>query len=111
MIRPIIEYAEQSVFFYQDEYPSITALPTTTYIPEIKEKILDYLTNRKFNHIAVPAISGVDAFTGKQFHALGEMFTDGEYGWYDSLSEYVRLHDIELPEEFIEHVIRQSMQE
>lgn len=103
-MKSIIEYAEQSVFFYQEEYPSITSMPIREYTPKEKEKLIKYLTNSDFKHMAIPAIAGNDAFTGKQFNAVGEILSDGEYAWYDSLPEYVRLHDIALPVEFIEHV-------
>lgn len=104
IMKPIVEYAEQSVFFYENDLPSVTILPVCHYKDAEKQILLEYLLNSSFKRIAVPAMNGIDAFTGKPFNAVGELFSDGEYAWYDSLPEYVRLHNLALPDDFIEKV-------
>lgn len=107
-MKPVLEYAEQAVFFYQEEFPSITTLPDTMYSAEEKQAILQYLNNPDFQHMAIPTIAGTDVFTGERIDAVGELRHDGEYFWYDSLPEYVRLHDIALPDDFVNKVMKLS---
>ena len=103
-MKPIVEYAEQSVFFYENVFPSVITLPVLSYSEIEKNMLLAYLTDSAFRITAVPAMNGIDAFTGKSFNAVGELFSDGEYAWYDSLPEYVRLHNLALSDEFIDKV-------
>lgn len=94
----------QTCEVYKDnKYPSINDLINKP-IRE-KEKIIAYMRNCKIEAVS-PAIV-TDLIDKKS--KIPELYTmtDGKYAWRSDVIYYVEKYDMELPEEFIQHVLKQ----
>lgn len=87
--------------YRSDKYPSIMDLVNKP-IKE-KEKVLKYMKSCKISSVA-PAIV-TDLIEPKIKFAELYSMNDGTYGWRSDLIYYVEKYDMELPEEFIQHVL------
>lgn len=90
--------------YNSDRYPSIfTAIHDEA--PENKSKILNYLKNGR-----------VEAYAPGYFHdKVGSKdvipavcYTDGEYEWRSDTIYYYEHYNIDLPDDFIKHVLKKS---
>lgn len=104
MSVPVLQYSESA----DREYPSITELPRIPLEEKTKQIVLDYMTNPDFITWRTFGVAPTSAFTGKMLHCNGNLLDDGVYYWGDDLPEYVRDWDIQLPSEFVEHVLSRS---
>lgn len=88
---------------YGENYPSIRDLISDTPI-EGKEKILTY-----FKEKPTGAVSGSlgfeDFITGEQIMKSLYCSSDGDYGWRSDTVYFFEKYNLELPEEFIKHVL------
>lgn len=90
---------------YKDEkYPSIKDLINKP-IKE-KEKVIKYMRSCTITS-ASPAII-TDLINPDIKFAELYCMTDGKYGWRSDVIYYVEKYDMELPEEFIQHVLSQA---
>lgn len=53
----------------------------------------------------VGGYSDIDAFTGEGMRSYSTQLQDGKYSWWDNLALYVRDHDVQLPDDFISHIL------
>ena len=89
--------------YKDDQYPSIKDLVNKPIIG--KDKIINYMKNCKITS-ASPAI--ITDLINPEIK-LTELYcmTDGKYGWRSDVIYYVEKYDMELPEEFVQHVLQQ----
>jgi hypothetical protein len=98
----ILEGARE--FFNGDEkYPALKTLINKPMDNEIKEKVVKYLKEGKELAIA-PSITRDILDPNVRLPRLSLM-GDGEYEWRSDIAYYVEKYDLELPQEFIEHVL------
>lgn len=71
-----------------------------------KDKILDYMKNSEII-AASPAII-TDVVNNKNKISELYIMTDGTYEWRSDVIYYVEKYDMELPEDFIKHIIYQQ---
>ncbi len=90
--------------YKDDEYPSIKEMINKP-IKE-KETVIKYMRSCKVTS-ASPAIITDLINPNIKFAELCSM-TDGKYAWRSDVIYYVEKYDMELPEEFIKHVLNQS---
>ena len=76
------------------------------YDEEVKIKVLNYLFAEKHYKAASLGLFKRDVFTGKKMHVTGNLYSDGAYSWIDALGIYILVHDIELPQEFLAHILQ-----
>lgn len=89
----------------REEYPSIfTAIREKA--PDDKRKILAYLKNGK--EIARAPGYLHDRINGESRLPNPACFTDGTYSWRSDLIYYYEKYNIELPKDFIEHVLKKQ---
>lgn len=94
----------QTCEVYKDnKYPSIKDLINKP-IKE-KEKVIEYMKKCRIE-AASPAIV-TDLIDSK--NRITELYsmTDGKYAWRSDVIYYVEKYDMELPEDFIQHVLNQ----
>lgn len=72
-----------------------------------KKKVVDYMKKCKVEAVA-PAIV-IDLINPEIRFAELCMMTDGIYAWRFVVIYYVERYDMELPEEFVEHVLKQKI--
>lgn len=87
--------------YNDDRYPSIEDLINKPM--KEKEKILKYMKNCKITSTS-PAII-TDLINPEIKFAELYCMTDGKYGWRSDVIYYLEKYDMELPEEFIQHVL------
>ena len=87
-----------------NKYPSIKELINKP-IKE-KEKVIKYMKKCKVVAVA-PAIVR-DIINPNNKIAELCLMTDGKYEWRSDIIYYVEKYDMELPEEFIQHVLSQA---
>lgn len=87
--------------YKDDKYPSIKDLINKP-IKE-KEKVIRYMKKCKITSVS-PAIVTDLINPDIKFTELYSM-SDGEYGWRSDVIYYVKNYDMELPQEFIQHVL------
>lgn len=92
--------------FGSESSPWASELEIEPLVPEVKQKAVDYLQNRAFYGASFLRRPLTDAFTGKLMPAKGAGFNDGTWFWHDDLWCYVENHDVKLPEEFVQHVLK-----
>jgi len=89
---------------YKDnKYPSIKDLINKPIKEKIK--IIEYMKNCKIE-AASPAIV-TDLINNKNKFTELYIMTDDKYAWRSDVIYYVEKYDMELPEEFIQHVLNQ----
>lgn len=76
----------------------------TAWDPDVKEDVVDYL-RRGFVSLAAMGWSGC-RLCGCRNGCLE--LTDGTWCWPDGLAHYVEAHDVALPQEVVEHILRRS---
>ena len=86
-------------------YPSIrNHLMNEPY--EEKEKIIEYM---KKGHVHMVNGSRMkDVFTGEPIKGEMLFMDDGKYSWTSKLIYYVDKYNLELPEDFIDHILNQQ---
>jgi hypothetical protein len=90
---------------YKDaKYPSIKDLINKP-IKE-KKKIIEYMKKCKIEAVA-PAIV-TDLINPDIKFAELYFMSDGKYGWRSDIIYYLEKYDMELPEEFVQHVLKQK---
>lgn len=72
---------------------------------EFKDRILKHLNNGTVHMVTASGI--VDVLTGKRVNRELVHMNDGEYSWSSSIAYYVEKYNLELPEEFINHILEQ----
>ena len=88
---------------HQDRFPSIK---TMIHKPmKEKEKVLEYMKNAE--HIAYSPGIARDVFHPEIWTTEVSLMSDGKYQWRSDIIYYVEKYDMELPEEFVEHALRQ----
>lgn len=87
--------------YEDDSYPSLKDIINQP----IKEKkqILKYMKDSKIEAVAPAIVTDIINPTNK----VGELYfmTDGKYGWRSDVIYYVEKYDMQLPHEFIQHVL------
>lgn len=86
------------------KYPSIKELINKPV--KEKEKVIEYMKKCKVVAIA-PAIVRDLINPNNKINELCLM-TDGKYEWRSDIIYYVEKYDMELPEEFIQHILSQQ---
>ena len=89
--------------YKDDKYPSIKELINRP-IRE-KKKVIEYMKKCKIMAVA-PAIVTDLVNPEIKFTELFLM-SDGKYEWRSDVIYYVEKYDMELPEEFVQHVLQQ----
>ena len=90
---------------YEDnKYPSIKELVNKPM--KEKDKILKYMRNSKISSVA-PAASRDVINPENRINEL-YLMSDDKYGWRSDVIYYVEKYDMALPEEFVQHVLRQA---
>lgn len=84
-----------------DNFPSITELINKPM--KDKDKIIDYM--KKCDVIAVAPGTLIDVIDNSTRISKVALMTDGKYEWRSDLIYYVEKYDMELPAEFIQHVL------
>ncbi|WP_238881602.1 hypothetical protein [Clostridium sp. YIM B02551] len=87
-----------------DKYPSIKELINRPI--KDKEKILEYM--RKSKVIAQAPAVGMDLINPNNKTLELSLMTDGDYEWRSDVIYYVDKYDMELPEEFINHIVSEK---
>lgn len=90
-------------FDKDSKYPSIKELINKP-IKE-KKKVIEYMKKCKVTAVA-PAIVR-DLINPENKIAELNLMSDGKYEWRSGVIYYVEKYDMELPEEFIQHVLNQ----
>lgn len=101
----MIEIGQIREIYKDDKYPSIKDLINKP-IKE-KKKVIEYMKKCKIEAVA-PAII-TDLINPEIKFAELYLMTDGKYEWRSDVIYYVEKYDMELPEEFIQHVLNQKM--
>ena len=70
-----------------------------------KDKIIEYLKSKK--RIAGCPRAAVDCITGQEISPSFSVYSDGLYDWCDFLIYHIQNYNIDLPNEFIAHIISQ----
>lgn len=86
-----------------DSYPSITDL-ISEHEHKHKNEILNHLKKGVVT-AAAPAILN-DVITGERLNMPLTMMNDGKYEWRSDLIYYFEKYNIELPEAFIDYVLK-----
>ena len=76
-----------------------------------KNTILNYVFSDSFLKYSSFGLSETDKYTGEKIPCYGNVYTDGDYSWSDLLGIYLILHNIELPDSFIEHIVSKQLPE
>jgi len=97
----MIEIGQTREIYENDKYPSIMELINKP-IRE-KEKVLRYM--KKSEIVAVAPARLRDVINPENI--IPDLFamSDGIYGWRSDVIYYVEKYDMELPEEFVQHVL------
>ncbi len=89
---------------YRDNnYPSIKDLINKPI--KDKEKVIRYMKRCKITAVAPARVT--DLINPEKKISELYMMTDGKYEWRSDVIYYVDKYDMELPEEFIQHVLSQ----
>ena len=97
----MIEIGQTREIYHNDKYPSIMDIINKP-IRE-KEKILRYMRGCHIDAVAPAMLRDVINPANK----IPDLFamSDGTYGWRSDVIYYVEKYDMDLPEEFIRHVL------
>ena len=90
--------------YEDDKYPSIKELINKP-IKE-KEEVIEYM--RKSKVIAQASAVGKDLINPNNKTLELSLMTDGDYEWRSDIIYYVEKYDMELPEDFINHILSQK---
>ncbi|MDD7793338.1 hypothetical protein [Clostridium sp. 'White wine YQ'] len=90
--------------YEDDKYPSIKELINRPI--KNKEKVIEYMKKSKV--IAQAPAVGRDLINSNNTTLELSLMTDGDYEWRSDIIYYVEKYDMELPEEFIKHVLSQN---
>ena len=104
-VKPVIEYSTD-IKSDIGVPPLITQLPTKLYDDKTRFLLMSYLRNKDFISIGILFDFARDAFTGNPMPATGCIFNDGKWRWKDDLWLYIRDHDVAVPQEFINDVMK-----
>ena len=89
---------------YGDDYPALSTIIQDTPIKE-KETVLRYMKSEK---LVSAAASGImrDALTGMSISGDWLAYNDSTYAWDSETIYYFDKYNMDLPVEFIEHVLK-----
>jgi hypothetical protein len=90
-------------FMKDDKYPSIKEMINRPMENDVKIKVVEYLKTGK--ELAVSPSLVRDIFNPEIRLPRLSLMGDGEYKWSSRIIYYVEKYDLELPQEFIEHVL------
>ena len=76
---------------------------STTYD---KHKVITYLKSQK--RVAGCPKAAIDCVTGEQISPSYSVFSDGEYDWCDFLIYHIEKYNVLLPQDFIDHIMKQA---
>lgn len=101
----MIQIGQIREIYKDDKYPSIKDLINKP-IKE-KKKIIEYMKKCKI----IATVPAVVRDIVNPNNRVPELFlmSDGKYEWRSDVIYYVEKYDIELPEEFIKHVLSQKV--
>ncbi len=71
-----------------------------------KEAILTYLRNGKVHMVTASKV--VDALTKAQTKIDLVFMNDGSYAWTSAIIYYVDRYNLQLPDEFVNHILKKS---
>ena len=71
-----------------------------------KSTVIAYLRSQK--RVSSCPRAAIDCVTGEQISASYSVFTDGEYDWCDFLIYHIEKYNVRLPQDFIEHIMKQA---
>lgn len=71
-----------------------------------KKKVIEYLKSQK--RVAGCPRAAIDCVTGEVISPSYSVYSDGEYDWCDFLIYHIEKYNVLLPQDFIEHVIKQA---
>ena len=74
--------------------------------PYDKQKVIAYLKSQK--RVAGCPKAAIDCVTGEQISPSYSVYTDGEYDWCDFLIYHIEKYNVLLPQDFIEHIMKQA---
>ena len=89
--------------YHDENFPSIFSA-IRHKAPEGKEKILHYLKNGRKSAVAPGYLYDRVKNNGKQITPV--CYNDGVYAWRSDVVYYFEHYNIELPEDFIEHILK-----
>lgn len=72
---------------------------------EYKDEVIWYLKNKGEITLVAPGYFS-DGFTGKKICSIHHK-NDGVYSWISCLAYYIENYDLEIPQDFVEHVLRE----
>lgn len=109
MSKPVLQYKEGKF----PNVPSITLFSRKPLDASTKEIVIAYMRKPELesNWKVLSAPMDIDSFTGEGLGTFFQSYGDDEYSWTDDLTAYVDKYDIELPQEFIEHVLNEVAKE
>ena len=90
-------------FMKDDKYPPMAEMINRPMEGETKKTIVEYLKAGK--ELAVSPSLVRDIFDAEIRLPRLSLMSDGEYEWSSRVIYYVEKYDLELPKEFIEHVL------
>jgi hypothetical protein len=100
----MIAIGEMREVYKDNKYPSIKDLIHKP-IKE-KEKVIKYMKECKITAVAPARVT--DLINPEMKISELCMMTDGKYEWRSDVIYYVEKYDMELPEEFIQHVLNRG---
>ena len=107
--NPNSEHFPIAIGYWRDDDQSSLPNPfdfVNTNVPlDLRNAIAKYLDNGK-RFIPFLGYSWCRFKCGIEDHEMGaSCFTDGVYVWPEGLSHYIRIHDVWLPDVFVNHVL------
>jgi hypothetical protein len=90
------------------DLPDPRLLVNSSWNPDAKQLVIDYLKGGK-TVIAFGGHSTCRFNCGIPPHRMGSKeLSDGLWCWPEGLAHYVEIHSVELPQEFVDHVVKRS---
>lgn len=94
--------------FYEPQYPDPGSFVDEAWDPQEKEQIVAYLKAAQQMPYAAAGLSWCRFRCG--ISSLGNTeYTDGTYLWPEGFVHYVEVHNVKLPREVIEHMLKNKM--
>lgn len=87
-------------------FPDPSNFVNSSVPKDLRNKVATYLEHGK-KFISYLGYSFCRFNCGIKDYEMGAFcYTDGEYVWPEGLSHYIRIHDIWLPDKFINHILQ-----
>ncbi len=71
-----------------------------------KAMVITYLKSQK--RVSGCPRAAIDCVTGEEISPSYSVYTDGEYDWCDFLIYHIEKYNVLLPQDFVEHIMRQA---